>query len=159
MSKSIPYQKATSGDNARNEIIKLLQGFGCERVGFMDNFADNELILGFVYRGRNIEMKVSAQGWANLFLRKNPHTYRHTRSKQEYEKVAHTQGMIAMSSVLRDWVKGQLTAVEAGMAKFDHVFMPFMLTQDGKTIGQHMDKVIDNQTNGLLRLPFQGENE
>lgn len=33
---SIPYAGATSGVKARDEITKMLQRFGCESVGFMD---------------------------------------------------------------------------------------------------------------------------
>ena len=35
---SVPYETATRGERARGEISKLLQRFGCETVGFMDEF-------------------------------------------------------------------------------------------------------------------------
>jgi len=34
---------------ARAEIVKMLQGFGCEQVGFMDNFDDCSLLLAFTH--------------------------------------------------------------------------------------------------------------
>ena len=42
MSKSaIPYASATNGAAAREEITKILRRFGCESVGFMDDFAQS----------------------------------------------------------------------------------------------------------------------
>lgn len=36
--------------------------------------------------------------------------------------------------MLRDWVKGQLTAVESGMLSFEAVFLPYILTADGRPV-------------------------
>ena len=44
---SVPYETATSGERARGEIRKHLQRFGCETVGFMDEFAEQRLLLAF----------------------------------------------------------------------------------------------------------------
>lgn len=43
-------------------------------------------------------------------------------------------GSKAVNSILRDWVKGQITAVECGVLSFDEAFMPYMLTADGDTV-------------------------
>ena len=34
---SIPYAAATTGQKARDEIFRILRGFGCTSVGFMDD--------------------------------------------------------------------------------------------------------------------------
>lgn len=47
-----------------------------------------------------------------------------------------TQWRIAANSVLRNWLKGQLTALEWGVLSFDEVFMPYMLTESGETVAQ-----------------------
>jgi hypothetical protein len=41
---------------------------------------------------------------------------------------------VAVNSILRDWIKGQVTAVECGVLQFDAVFMPYMLTADGRPL-------------------------
>jgi hypothetical protein len=133
-SLSVPYSSATSGSAARAEIVALLQRFRCESVGFMDDFAENTVLLQFTHRGRPIQIKASAKGWAALYLRDQPWTARHRTSKAIYEANALRQGLIAVNSILRDWVKGQVTAVECGAVSFDAVFMPFMLLPGGKTI-------------------------
>ena len=139
---SIPYASASSGSKAREEILKILQRFGCESVGFMDEFHTKTLILAFTYRGRNIQLKATAQGWANAYLKENPYTYRMKKNKQEHEEKALNQGMIAVNSILRDWVKGQMTAVETGILTFEHVFMPYMLMNDGRVLADHASEML-----------------
>lgn len=136
-----PYASARSGANARDEITKILQKFGCESVGFMDNFEDHSVLLAFKHRGRAIQLTASGKGWAALYLNENPWSARRKGSKQEYEAKALKQGMIAVNSILRDWVKGQVTAVECGILSFGAVFMPYMLTSDGRTLYERADEI------------------
>lgn len=135
---TLPYESASSGVRAREEIIKILKRFGCESVGFMDQFEDSAVLLAFTHRGRNIQLRASASGWANAYLRENPWSIRRRYTRQEWEARALAQGMIAVNSILRDWVKGQVTAIETGILSFEHVFMPHMLAADGRPIVEHM---------------------
>jgi len=134
----MPYASAKSNMAARNEISKILQYFGCESVGFMDNHFKKEVILAFTHRGRNIQLTANAKGWAGRWLKDNPWTSRRYLSKKDYEEKALNQGTIAINSILRDWVKGQVTAIEAGILTFDHVFMPYMLMSDGRPLIEHV---------------------
>jgi thiamine biosynthesis lipoprotein ApbE len=61
---AIPYEKATSGAAARDEISRLLRRMGCESVGFMDQFDRHSVTLAFQHRGRPIQLEASAKGWA-----------------------------------------------------------------------------------------------
>lgn len=131
---STPYASATSGAKARDEITKILQRFGCESVGFMDDFAKHEVLLAFTHRRRQIQLRASASGWAQMFLKENPWNRYRKGNRQTYEQRAFEQGQIAVNSILRDWIKGQLTAVECGILSFEAVFFPFMLTSDGRSI-------------------------
>src|SRR5258705_9860525 len=45
-------------------------GLGCERVGFMDNFDDCSVLLAFTHRGRQVQLRASARGWAAMYLKK-----------------------------------------------------------------------------------------
>ena len=62
-SRSVPYAQATSGERARAEVAALLRRFGCESVGFMDDFADQSLMLAFQWHGRRVQLRASARGW------------------------------------------------------------------------------------------------
>lgn len=130
----VPYANATSGGQAREEITKLLRRFGCESVGFMDDFTEKAVLLAFTHRGRNIQLRASAKGWAQMYLKENPWTSRRRKSPKQHEEHAVAQGLIAVNSILRDWVKGQITAVECGILSFEAVFMPYMLTNDGRPL-------------------------
>lgn len=131
---TVPYENATSGAQARDEITKLLRRFGCESVGFMDDFADNSLLLAFTHRGRSLQLRASAKGWAQMWLKAHPYSSRTRGTMKEHEAKALRQGLIAINSIMRDWVKGQVTAVECGMLSFEAVFMPYMLTADGRPV-------------------------
>jgi hypothetical protein len=146
-SNRIPYAGATSGAAAREDISKLLRRFGCESIGFMDDYEKGEVLLAFRHRGRNMQLRASAKGWAALFLKENPWNSYRRMPRSKYEANAVHQGQIAVNSILRDWVKGQVMAVETGILSFEAVFMPYMLTSDGQSL---MDRV---QSAGLLPPP------
>jgi hypothetical protein len=132
---SVPYANATSGGKARTEIVSLLQRFGCSSVGFMDDFENHSVLLAFEHRGRQVQLRASAKGWAQMYLRENPwNAIAAAGPKQEHEQAALRQGQRAVNSILRDWIKGQVTAIECGILSFEAVFMPHMLTSDGRPL-------------------------
>ena len=47
----VPYASANSRSSARDEITKILRRFGCESVGFMDDFEKHEVLLGCLAPG------------------------------------------------------------------------------------------------------------
>lgn len=130
----VPYENASSGKRARDEITALLRKFGCESVGFMDDFSDQSVLLAFTHRGRKVQLRASAKGWAQMYLTARPHSNRMRVDRHQYEQRAIRQGLIAVNSILRDWVKGQVTAVECGILSFEAVFMPYILTSDGRPL-------------------------
>lgn len=130
----IPYADATSGAKARDEITKILRRFGCESVGFMDDFEDQSVLLVFKHRGRPVQLKASAKGWAQLYIKEHPGKNLGYSKQEAYRQKVLAQGLIAVNSILRDWVKGQVTAVECGVLSFEAVFMPYMLTNDGRPL-------------------------
>jgi hypothetical protein len=134
----IPYAGARSGGAARDEITKILRHFGCESVGFMDDFEKHEVVLAFTHRGRPVQLRASAKGWAQMYLKENPWSDQRRSEKTDYELAALRQGQIAVNSILRDWIKGLVTAVECGILSFEAVFLPHMLTADGQPL---LDKI------------------
>ena len=124
--KSVPYSGAKSM-KAREETVGILQRFGAESVGFMDEFSTKTVILQFKWRNRNVQMRASAKGWASMYVKAHPNSDREKATKQ---------GMIAVNCILRDWIKGQMTAIESGLLSFEEVFLPHMLTASGETVAQ-----------------------
>jgi hypothetical protein len=134
--KNLPYASATSA-KSRDDISKMLQRFGCEQVGIMDGYAKHEVILAFKHLGVPMQIHASARGWAQAWLKENPFKEKpywqpQRPSRVEYEQKALKQGHIAVNSMLRDWVKAQVSIIECGILSFEAVFMPYMLTNDGR---------------------------
>jgi hypothetical protein len=58
----------------------------------------------------------------------------HRTPRVDYEQNALKQGHTAVNSMLRDWVKAQVSIIECGILSFEAVFMPYMLTNDGHSL-------------------------
>jgi hypothetical protein len=57
---------------------------------------------------------------------------RATRAQHEQKAIA--QGNIAVWSILRDLIKGQITAIETGILSFDAAFLGQILLPTGETV-------------------------
>ncbi len=102
-----PYASAGS-EKARSDILKILRRFECTSVGFMDEFDKHTVVLAFVHRGRRVQLHASAEGWAQMWLRENPWNSKRYLPEKQYRDQALNQGMLAVNSILRDWVKAQV---------------------------------------------------
>lgn len=136
---ALPYENASSGSSALDDIRKVLTRFGCTRFGTMTDNELGELIVQFTYRGRDVTVKASYRGYAAAWLREYPYNpSRHRRTRQQHEARAVDQAQISVCSILRDWIKGQITAVEVGILTFEGAFLGQILLGNGKTIMEHV---------------------
>jgi hypothetical protein len=101
---SVPYASATTGTKAREEVSKVPSRFACEPIGFMDDFEKHEVLRAFKHSGRQVQLR------------------------------ALQQGHVVVNSTVRDWIKGQTTAIEGDILSFEAVFLPCMLTRDGRPL-------------------------
>lgn len=131
---TLPYQNATTGNKAINEIQKILKGFGCTKFATGEDFDTGEIFIQFEHRGRLIHLKASAKGYAAAWLKENPYTSRKRCTRQEHEQKALEIGGVAVYSVLRDWVKGQVTAIEIGVLTFESAFLSHIILPSGKRV-------------------------
>lgn len=143
----LPYESSTSGERAINDIQKILRSFGCGKFGHMMDYDKGELLVQFEHRGIPVSVKASIKGYAAAWLRANPYSSRKQCSKVEHEKKALEIGGTAVYSVLRDWIKGQITAVETGVLSFEAAFLGQILLSNGQTVMQHVE------SNKLLPAP------
>jgi len=139
---ALPYATAQSGDKALMEIQKILRSFGCSSFGSMLNFETGELIIQFEWKGRQIDMRASSKGYAAAWLKDNPWSSRKRCSKEEHEAKALEIGSVAVYSVLRDWVKGQVTAIETGVLTFEGAFLGHMMLPNGTRLLDHAQKLL-----------------
>lgn len=141
---ALPYENATSGGAALEEIRKVLTKFGCARFGTITDTEAGELIVQFSFRGRDVTAKASYRGYAAAWMKEHPYTQRTRGTKVDHEKKALKQAEVSVCSVLRDWIKGQVVAIETGVLTFEGAFLGQILLPTGKTVLEQ----IDNQ--GLL---------
>lgn len=136
----LPYESATSGERALGEIQKLLRGFGCNKFGSMIDDALGEVLVQFEYRGRQCSVKASIKGYAAAWLKEHPYS-RHTRvTPTQHQKKAMGIASVAVYSILRDWIKGQITAIETGILTFEGAFLGQILLGTGKTVLEHVEQ-------------------
>ena len=145
----IPYETATSGDRALLELQKTLAKFGCESFGTMTDVERGLTIVQFKWRGRTVSLEASWKGYAVAWSKAHPYKHSHRKTRPQYDQEALKQGQVSVCSVLRDWVKGQITAVECGVMSFEAAFMPHFLLPSGQ-------RVIDKVTaDNLLPAPTE----
>jgi hypothetical protein len=148
---SLPYASSTSGRSAMDDIRKTIQVFGCSKFAPMEDFAAGTVSIQFEYRGRMVQVNASAKGYAAAWLRQNPYSRRMRMSQVDHERRALEKGQIAVWSILRDWIKGQLTAIETGILSFEGAFLGQILLPNGETIH---DRIMSQ---GLLPSPDKGD--
>ncbi|PXV54178.1 hypothetical protein SAMN04487785_11443 [Dyella jiangningensis] len=137
---SLPYENATSGNNAINDIQKMLRGFGCTKFATGEDYETGELFVQFEHRGRQVQLKASAKGYAAAWLREHPYGPRTSGSRVEHEARALKIGSVAVYSILRDWVKGQVTAIEIGMLTFEAAFLAHLVLPSGMSVIEHITR-------------------
>ena len=136
---ALPYENASSGERAMAEIQKILQRFGCQSFGSMMDFEKKVLLVQFKYRDIPISVEASTQGYAAAWLREHPYNKNYRYSKIEHEKKAVSIAGTAVYSILRDWIKGQVMAIEAGILSFEGAFLGQVLLPSGQTILQFVN--------------------
>jgi hypothetical protein len=147
---SIPYETATSGDKALLELQRTLAKFGCQSFGTMTDAEKGETIVQFRWRNRDVSLRASWKGYAAAWLKDHPYSHRMRCNRAQHDQAALKQAQTSVCSVLRDWVKGQVTAVECGIMSFEAAFMPHMLLSTG-------ERVIDRiHAQGMLPAPDAG---
>ena len=133
-SSSLPYERATSGDRAIAEMQRVLQRFGCQNFGTMMDWERRCLIVQFKYRGVSVVIEASTAGYAAAWLKAHPPSYRrNARSRVDQEREAERIASLAVYSIVRDWVKGQITAIECGILSFEGAFLGQILLGSGQT--------------------------
>lgn len=138
---SLPYSSTTSGKNALTEVQKILRSFGCTKFATGEDFDTGEVFVQFEHQNRPIMLKASAKGYAAAWLKENPWTSRRRGTRADHEARALEIGSIAIYSVLRDYIKGQVTYIEIGMMSFEAAFLSHIMLPDGKRVIEKVEEL------------------
>lgn len=68
------------------------------------------------------------------------------RTVAEHERLALDQARVSVCSILRDYIKGQITAIDVGMKSFEGAFLDSILLPSGRTVLREIEE------RGLLKL-------
>lgn len=139
---TLPYENAKSGDQAFADIQKILNRFNCDSFGIMQKRAEQITLIQFEWRGRRVELRGAWGGYAALWLKENPWSSRRRCTDAQHREKAMEIAQLAVCSMLRDWVKAQVTAVESGLMSFEEVFMPHMLLPSGQRMVEAAQKLL-----------------
>ena len=126
---SLPYAEATAGERALMELQKVLAKFGCTSFGTMTDTERKVQITAFKWRGRSVQIEASWDGYAKALYKS---------SSRRSQQACYDQARISVCSVLRDWVKGQTTAIECGVMSFEEAWLPHMLTNNGQRVADRI---------------------
>jgi hypothetical protein len=143
---SLPYESATSGDKALGDLQKILRAFGCQKFGSMVDDGAGTLLVQFEYRGRAVQVQASTKGYAVAWMKLHPVSIfkadidrgTDVAKRQAHEAKAMQIAGVAVYSILRDWIKGQITAIETGVLSFEGAFLGQILLGNGRTVLEHM---------------------
>lgn len=138
---ALPYENTTSGDRAVQDMQKILQRFGCSKFGQMMDWDAGELLVQFEFRGQPVSVKASVNGYAQAWIKEHPYSHRSRSSRVDHERKAKQIAGVAVYSILRDWIKGQTTAIETGILSFEGAFLGQILLANGKTVLEHAQAV------------------
>lgn len=144
----LPYENASSGKAATEDMQRILRGFGASSFGHMEDFEKGEVLVQFTYRSVPVTIRASSKGYAAMWLREYPWHSRRRVSEAEHQFKALRIGQVAVYSMLRDWIKGQVTAVESGLLPFNAAFLAQLVLQNGETVMERIERGGD-----VLALP------
>lgn len=131
---SIPYASTTSGEKALSEVQTMLRKFGCNKFGTMIDLEAGTVLVQLEYKGKTVSFPANFKGYAQAYLDEKPYNSRMKCTLKQYQERALHQGSIAVYSILRDWIKGQVMAVETGLVTFEEVFFAHLLLPNGKRV-------------------------
>lgn len=146
---ALPYENTTAGDKALGEIQKILRSFGCSSFGSMIDDEAGEVLVQFKYRNTPVSVKASIKGYAAAWLKEHPYGGRTRCTRVQHERKALDIASVAVYSILRDWIKGQVTAIETGVLSFEGAFLGQIMLPSGRT-------VLDFMQNEVQLLPAPG---
>ena len=117
----------------------------------MEDFATGEVIAQFTWHDRRVTIKASAKGYAAAWLREHPWSNRTRKTRSDHERAALKQAQLSVYSILRDWIKGQVTAVEVGMLSFEGAFLGQIMLGSGETVLERVER------SDMIALPSPGK--
>lgn len=136
-------------DRTRAEIGKLLAAWGCSALGWTDHLAEGAVELGFVW-DPSVVARHGKQGsrcrihwlltcaqcqWKDGFPVTEQMLFRvrmRVKTGDDPQKKRQTHRLLLLK------IKADLNAAEAGLAKAEEVFLPWIVDGNGVSVSEHV---------------------
>ena len=138
---TLPYEGTSAGMSALSNVEALLRRFGCSNYGVMTDWEKGQIIVQFTWKSRQVSVAASYTGYTEAWKKHHPYNSNY-KTRDRWSAKAQNKGEMAVPSILRDWIKGQVTAIETGVVDFETAFMPHMLASDGRRLIEHAREVM-----------------
>lgn len=122
------YTTSVSADKTVAEISRLLAKAGAKAI--MHEYDDNGYIVSLSFK---LELNGQPMGF------KLPTDWRPVQKTLESQRVerrykTQEQALKVAWRITKDWVEAQLAIIETRMVKTEQVFLPYAVTNDGRTV-------------------------
>lgn len=97
-----------------------------------------------------VSVKASIKGYAAAWLKEHPWSSRTRCNRVQHERKALDVASVAVYSILRDWIKGQIMAIETGVLSFEGAFLGQIMLPSGQTV---MEQVTQTGMLPMLTAP------
>lgn len=133
------YAKGTevSVEKTRAEIERLVSNYGAS--GFVSGWQDTRAMIEFIYGKKRIRFLLELPAMEKFRLTPGR---RKVRTDREV-RIAWEQGCRERWRALLLSIKAKLSDIEAGIATFEHSFMPNIVMPDGRTVAEHVMPAIE----------------
>lgn len=115
-----------SAANTHGAIRELMQKYGAQSLGFMENFKDNRLLIQFRYKDLPVQIEITWEKYYKLL-------------RDRYSGPDEVLRGKAQRAVLRAvfyWLKANFEFMELGILEFEDIFMSHFMRPDGVTLGR-----------------------
>ncbi len=117
------------------EIQKVLIDHGAR--GIMCDYDDGGKIVAITFKipidGNTTMIRIPSDVLATQrVLEEDPKVERRYKSREHAERVSWR--------IIADWVAVQMAILETKMVKMEQVFLPYMVTGNGETVFEHLEK-------------------
>lgn len=134
------YTTSIPAEKTIGEITSLLVRKGARSISSDFRADGNVEAVSFVMPvgGLPVRFKLpsNSDGVARVLLKEKPYnpTYHGYGKKDEYEAKFRAQAERVSWRILKDWVEAQIALIESGQAEMGQVFMPYAISNEGRTM-------------------------
>ncbi|MBI4022665.1 hypothetical protein HY375_00670 [Candidatus Berkelbacteria bacterium] len=128
--RSYASDTSVSVDRSRAEINHLLREWSCAEIAWTDHLAESRVSVEFTWHREDALYRVrfTLQVPKKTIPTKHP-PYERPQTAKEQEQAARSVHRLLLLKL-----KADLNAAQAGLAKVEEIFLPWMVDRRGKTV-------------------------